>query len=167
MCDVIYFQLVTLHFSLIYYPMVTLHDIQNDLQTAMKNRDQLTMDTLRGLKARVEKEHIALARVLTDEEMGKLLQSELKRRQEAGEMYRSGNRVELALKEDEEANIIARYLPAQASEADIAAAVLALRAQHGWQQADFGAAMKILKEQFGATADGAMLSKILKDKLNS
>jgi uncharacterized protein YqeY len=56
-------------------------------------------------------------------------------------------------------------LPAQATEADIIAAVHALIAVNGWTAKEFGLAMKALKDQFGATADGAVLSKVLKETL--
>ena len=151
--------------------MLTLSQIQDDLVAAMKAKDQMAVETLRGLKTRVQTQKTAPGRSasadkeLSETELVSLVKSEVKRRKEAAETYVKGARQELADKELAEAKILEKYLPAQMSEADLAVLVEKTIAENNFTAKDFGAAMGKLKAQVGNTADGALLAKILKEKL--
>ncbi len=145
--------------------MVTLSEIEQQLQEALKAKDSLRLQTLRGIKTRIQNEQIAKGDGLTEDDMVKLLRSEQKRRHEAASSYLAGGRPELAEKEQTEAKIIEEFLPAQVSVDKIAEAVDKLIAEQNFTAQQFGAAMGKLKAIFGEQADGATLAKVLKDKL--
>lgn len=132
---------------------------------AIKAKDQISVDVLRGLKTRLTNERIAKARDLSDDEILALLKSEVKKRKEAAEAFKAGARAELAEKELKECAFLEKYLPEQMSEGDMAAAVDAAVSENGFTAKDFGKAMGLLKAKLGQAADGALLAKILKEKL--
>ncbi len=144
--------------------MVTLSSIEAELVEAIKSRDSLRIETLRGLKTRIQNEQIAKGRALEDQELAALVRSEVKRRKEAMESFNSGGRSELADKEKAEAEILSAYLPAGPSEAEIGAVIEQLIQAEGFTAAQFGPAMGKLKAQF-PNADGGELSRMLKEKL--
>lgn len=145
--------------------MVSIQDLEQRVNVALKARDEVTSRTLRMLLSRLKNERIAAGSDLSEAAVLAVIQSEYKRRREAENEFVKGNRVELAEAEKAEAEVLLGLLPAQASEADIAKAGQALVDANGWTAKEFGVAMKALKDQFGATADGAMLSKVLKEIL--
>lgn len=147
--------------------MVSLSSIEIDLQAAMKQRNSVAVDTLRGLKTRLENERISTGKDLDEPTVLKVIASEVKRRKEAAQAFTTGGRPEMAQKEQDEAILLAAYLPAQLSESDIVAKVDELITANSWTQKDFGQAMGKLKAEFGNSADGATISKILKEKLSA
>jgi uncharacterized protein YqeY len=145
--------------------MASIADIEQELTAALKAKQEVAVRTLRMLLARLKNERIAAGGDLTEEAVVKAIASEVKRRREAATAFSDAGRAELASGEEAEIGVLEKYLPAQASEADIAAAIAELDAAHAWTQKDFGQAMKQLKEKFGSGADGAVISKVLKDYL--
>jgi uncharacterized protein YqeY len=141
-------------------------EIEQQLTSALKARDEVKTRTLRLMLARLKNEYIHTGRELTDAEVLGIIQSEYKRRKEAAEEFVKGNRPELAAGEMQEAEVLVTFLPPQASDSDIRSAIEELAAANSWTAADFGVAMKQLKERFGSSADGAVLSKLLREKLN-
>lgn len=154
--------------------MISLEQIETELITAMKAKDQVAVDTLRGLKVRLQNERIAKksreagsgsAGDVSQEDIISLVKSEIKRRKEAAESFTSGGRAEMAEKELAEAKILEKYLPAQLSEEELSSLIDAAILENGFTAGDFGKAMGSLKAKVGQSADGAMLAKILKEKL--
>lgn len=145
--------------------MASLADIETALVSALKSRNQVAADTLRGLKTRIQNEKISKGKELEEAEIVALVQSEVKRRKEAADSFRSGGREESAIKEEAEMEVLSVFLPPQVSEDVITATVDAHMQADGWTAADFGKAMAALKAEFGASADGATIARILKAKL--
>ena len=145
--------------------MADLANIEQQLQTAMKNRDQTAVDTLRGLKTRIHNEQIAKGE-LSESDITALARSELKRRNEAAESYKTGGRAELAQKELAEAEILKQFLPPQLSEAEVTRRIEQAITANSWTAKDFGAAMGKLKVELGDAAEGSQIAKILKEKLS-
>lgn len=146
--------------------MISLSSLDMELTKALKERNQIAVDTLRGLKTRLENERIAKGVDLDEGQILNLVASEVKRRKEAMEAFTAGGRAEMAAKEKQEAEILAAFLPPQASEDDVRAAIDAGIAKNSWTTKDFGVAMGQLKAQFGNSADGATIAKLLKEKLS-
>ncbi len=146
--------------------MADLSQIEQALTEAMKKRNQVAVDTLRGLKTRIENERIARGQSLTEADISVLVRSELKRRNEAAESYKTGGRPELAEKELAEAKFLSGFLPPQLSEAEISSRIDQAVSDNGWTVKDFGAAMGKLKAELGDQADGATIAKLLKTKLS-
>lgn len=146
--------------------MVNLASVETALQTALKSRDQIAADTLRALKTRIQNDQIAKGSELSEADVLLLVQSEAKRRKEAAEAFRKGDRTEQADKEEAELAILQKFLPEQVSEEEIAKIIDEKLAANNWTSKDFGAAMGQLKGHFGNSADGALIAKLLKEKLN-
>jgi len=131
----------------------------------MKAKDQTTVDTLRGLKVRLQNEKISKMHDLSAEDIVALVKSEIKRRKEAAESFTAGNRAEMAEKELAEVQILQKYLPAQMSETEIISIIEEVLASNSFTAADFGKAMGAVKAKVGQNADGAVVAKLLKEKL--
>ena len=144
---------------------VDLSTLETELVSALKAREALKAGTIRMLIARLKNERIAAGGALDADTVLRTIQSEYKRRKEAAAEYVKGERQELADQELAEAAVLEVYLPAQVTEAEISAAFEELSAAHHWTVKDMGAAIKALKERFGAAADGALLAKVAKEKL--
>lgn len=146
--------------------MLNLSEVESALQTAVKAREQVTVETLRALKTRIQNEQISKGSELSEADILVLVQSEAKRRKEAANAFREGGRTEAADKEEAELAVLAQFLPEQMSEEEVAKVIDAKVAEAGWTKADFGQAMGALKGHFGNTADGALVAKLLKEKLS-
>jgi uncharacterized protein len=141
--------------------------IQKDLVTAMKARDEARLSTLRMMKTALQKAHVDSAKPMDDAADQQILKSLAKQRVDAADMFRKGGREELALKEESEKKIIESYLPASASEEEIAAAIDASIAETGATSAkQMGLVMKAVQAKLaGKTIDGKLISEKVKARL--
>jgi uncharacterized protein len=143
--------------------------LDNDLKAALLGGDRFVADTLRGLKAVILNEEVAQGKRdegLDDETVEKLVAREVKKRNESALTYDEAQRTDLAEAERAEADILSRYLPAQASEADIQNAVQRAIEMLGVSgPAAMGQVIGAVKKELGNTADGAVVAKFVKDAL--
>jgi uncharacterized protein len=143
--------------------------LDNDLKAALLGGDRFVADTLRGLKAVILNEEVAQGKRdegLDDETVEKLVAREVKKRNESALTYDEAQRTDLAEAERAEADILSRYLPAQASEADIQKAVQrAIETLGVSGPAAMGQLIGAVKKELGNTADGAVVAKFVKDAL--
>lgn len=143
--------------------------LQDDLKAAMLAGDSARLDTLRGLKTAIQYAEVAVGKRdegLNDDEIQALFMKEAKKRQESAELYTQGDSPERAEKELAEKAIIETYLPEQLSEAEIAQVVDAVIAKQGAEGMQaMGAVIGAVKQQLGTTADGSMIAKVVKEKL--
>lgn len=154
--------------------------LESDLKTAMRSRDSEKVSTLRMLMADLKNAGIekkgreelteevsSPAAYLSESECVKVLQSALKKRRESAEQYHSGNRPELAAKEEAEAVVIQEYLPKGLDEAELEALVRAAIAECGAQSpAEMGAVMKAVMPKVAGRADGKAVSATVKKLLS-
>lgn len=145
--------------------MINLSQIEHDLTEAMKARNQLVVDVLRGLKTRIQNEKISKMKDLAEADLVALIRSEIKKRKESAEAFTKGGRVEKAEQETREGEVLQKYLPPQMGEAELLILVGQVLAENNFTAADFGKAMAVLKAKAGDMAEGATLSKLLKAKL--
>ncbi len=145
--------------------MLNLQQIESDLTSAMKAKAQLVVDVLRGLKTRMQNEKISKMADLSESDTIALVRSEVKKRKEAAETYQQGGRQELADKELSEVLILEKYLPAQMPATQLSALIEKTIAENNFSAKDFGAAMGVLKSKLAQLADGAVIAKLLKEKL--
>ncbi len=141
--------------------------IQKDLVTAMKARDEARLSTLRMMKSALQKAHVDSAKPMDDAADQQILKSLAKQRVDAADMFRKGGREELALKEESEKEIIESYLPASPSEEEIVAAIDASIAETGATSAkQMGLVMKAVQAKLaGKTVDGKVISEKVKARL--
>ena len=139
------------------------------MTAAMKAKDAARTSTLRMMKAAIMHREKEGADALTDEDVTKLLRSQVKQRRDSVEQYQKGGRSELAAKEEAEILIIEAYLPQAASQEEIDAAVVAAIVETGASSMkDMGAVMKAAMAKLaGKNADGKMVSETVKAKLSS
>jgi uncharacterized protein YqeY len=123
--------------------MTLVERITQDLTAAMKAQDAARTSTLRLAKAALKNREIEKRAAPDDAEAVKVLQGLVKQREDSAEQYAKANRPELAAKERAEITVLAGYLPAEASDEEVAAAVSKAIAETGASSAkDIGRVMK-------------------------
>jgi uncharacterized protein len=143
--------------------------IISDMTAAMKAKDAARTSTLRMVKAAITNREKDGGGELGDEDVMKLLRSQVKQRRDSVEQYQKGGRPELADKELAEIAVIEEYLPQAASQDEIDAAVAAAISETGASSMkDMGAVMKaVMPKLAGKNADGKAVSEAVKAKLGS
>lgn len=134
----------------------------------MKARDELVTSTLRMALAAVRNEEVAGAqsRDLTDDEVLALLKREAKKRREAAEAFAGAGRDESAAKEKAEGEVLARYLPAQLTDDEIAGLVRDALVGGGFTtMAQMGAAMKAAQAAVAGRAEGGRVAAEVRRQL--
>lgn len=143
--------------------------IQDDLKAALLGGDRFVGETLRGLKAAILNEEVATGKRdegLGDLEIEKIVAKEVKKRNESATLYEQNDRAESAADERREAEVLSVYLPKQLSEDEVAAVVEAAIKQLGANgMSDMGKVIGVVKSKVGNTADGALVAKLVKEKL--
>lgn len=138
-----------------------------DIVTAMKAKDQNRLAPLRMLKTALANKSIEKGRALDTAEELQVVSMLVKQRRDSIEQFTKGGRQDLADKEQAEILILNTYLPASASDDEIAAAVTAAVAETGASTAkDMGKVMKATMALLaGKTVDGKKVSEAVKSKL--
>ncbi len=149
-------------------PRMTLKDkIVADMTAAMKAKDAERTSTLRMLKAAITNREKESGTEVSDEDVLKLLRSQVKQRRDSVEHYQKAARQDLVDKETAEITVIESYLPQAASEAEIEQAVSTAIAEAGaTSMKEMGAVMKaVMAKLAGKNADGRLVSEAVKKKL--
>ena len=138
-----------------------------DMTAAMKAKDAARTSTLRMVKAAIMNREKDGGGQATDEDVLKLLRSQVKQRRDSVEQYQKAGRQDLVDKETAEIAVIESYLPQAASAAEIEAAVVAAIAETGaTSMKDMGAVMKaVMPKLAGKNAEGRLVSETVKNKL--
>jgi len=142
--------------------------IAGDLMAAMKAQDKGILEALRAAKTAfiIAKSEKGADTVLNPEEEIKIIQKLVKQRRESSAIYREQNRPDLYEKEDAEAVVLERYLPAKMSAAELAEAVRSIITRVGANSpADMGKVMGVASKELAGKADGREISAIVKQLL--
>jgi uncharacterized protein YqeY len=144
------------------------HTLGADLVTAMKAKDQTRLTALRMLKTALTNKSIEKGRALDESEEMQVVSTLVKQRRDSIEQFTKGGRQDLADKEQAEIVILNAYLPAAASDDDIAAAVANAITETGASNAkDMGKVMKaVMAALAGKTVDGKKVSDAVRSKLS-
>lgn len=143
--------------------MTILEQVQEDVKTAMKA----------GEKERVGQLRMLVNALQAEEKEGKgdevaALQRERKRRLDAAEALKEGDRTDQAEAEEAEAKLIEGYLPEQLSDEELSELVASAVEEAGaTEPKDMGGVMKVLMPKVGGRADGKRVSAAVKEKLGS
>ncbi len=147
--------------------MFLLEQIEQDIITAMKEKDEMKVSTLRMLKSALKNSEIQKKAELEESDVIKVIQSQIKSRNDSVELYKKGAREELAVKEEKEIEILKKYLPSQLSEEEIQTKVSQIIAEVNAQNIqDMGKVMGKASQEFKGTADMSLVSRIVKESLN-
>jgi uncharacterized protein YqeY len=140
-----------------------------DLTEAIRSRNEIVSGTIRMVLTAITNEEVSgkEARQLSDDEVIAVLSREAKKRREAAEAFAEAGRTDKATLEKAEGEVIAKYLPAQLTEADIAAMIAeAIAATGAAGPADMGKVMGAIKGKIAGKADGSVVSSLVKAALN-
>jgi uncharacterized protein YqeY len=142
--------------------------INTDIITAMKAKDEASLRALRALKSALllASSEAGAGDKIEDEQAIKIFQKLAKQRKESMEIFLQNGRNELAEKEKEEIIVIEKYLPQQMSEAEIKTVLENVVKDAGATSgADFGKVMPLAMKALAGKADGKVISAVLKQLL--
>lgn len=143
--------------------------IMEQLKEAMKAKNEAKLRSLRAIKAAIilaKTSEGANGEISADDEM-KLLQKLVKQRKDSLDIYNQQGRADLAVKEQEEIDVINLFLPKQMTEEELKSAIAAILAETGASSpADMGKVMGVATKQLAGKADGKAISAMVKSLLS-
>jgi uncharacterized protein YqeY len=140
--------------------------IQQDMQSAMKERDRTRVSALRMLNAALKNGEIEAGRALTEEEEQIILRRQLKQREESAEAFRKAGREEQAASEAAEAELVRQYLPEPLSPQELEGIVdRAIQETGATGMREMGAVMGRAKELSEGRAEGRELAALVRNRL--
>lgn len=148
--------------------MALFEKVNEDIKTAMKERDKVALDTLRNIKKVFLEAKTAPGAndTLEDADALKMIQKLAKQGKESAQTYIDAGRQDLADAELAQVSVIERYLPEQLSEAEIENIVKTIIEQTGAaSMKDMGKVMGLANKQLAGKADGKTISGIVKKLL--
>ena len=142
--------------------------IMADMKTAMRDKDQVRLDTIRFLQAAIKNKEIEnRPNPLTNDDVLAVIKKSVKQRKESIEQYKAANRQDLVDKENAELKVIEDYLPAQMSKEQIEALVAEVIAEMKPASVkDMGPVMKAVIAKSGGAADNKVVSELIRSKLS-
>lgn len=146
----------------------TRQKLENDMKDAMRSKEQLKLSTIRMIRSEILNKDKESGEDINEDAVIKILESMLKKREEAESQYREAERIDLADKEKEESIFIKSYLPEQMTDEEIQSEVeRVVSEQNANSIKDIGKVMPILTKELAGRANGSRISNIVKDLLNS
>lgn len=147
--------------------MPLLDQIQSDMTASMKSGDQTRLNALRLIKTALMKYKVDTMKPLDEAAELQILGTLIKQRRESADMFRKGNRPELADKEEIELKIVESYMPAAPTDAEMDAAIASAIAETGVSSPkQMGVVMKAAQAKLaGKRVDGKVLSERVRSRL--
>ena len=140
--------------------------INSDLKSAMLNKDNSALRSLRAIKQAILLAKTSGGSNISSDDEIKMLQKLIKQRKESVEIYKQQNREDLAVTELEEIAVIEKYLPAQMNEDQIRKELQLIIEKGGAKgPGDLGRLMGMASKHFAGKADNRIVSVILKELL--
>jgi uncharacterized protein YqeY len=137
--------------------------ISNDIKTAMKEKNNALRDALRLLSSAMKQIEVDERKELSDEDVIKIIQKQVKQRNDAMTQYRDAGREDLYEKEASEAAIFETYLPQQLNDEELEAALRAIITETGASSIkEIGKVMGAASKALGASADGKRINECAK-----
>ena len=145
--------------------------IGEDIKTAMKAKDKVRLQTVRGIKKAILEKEVELRpkgiESLTPQQEIELLSQQAKQRRDSIQQYKDAGRDELAEKETQELAIIETYLPEQVSDSELESIIDEIIANSGASSPkDLGKVMGPAMKQLKGKADGKKIQALVKSKLS-
>jgi uncharacterized protein len=139
--------------------------IKADLVNAMKAQDKDKLSCLRMVISAIKYRQVALNQDLDDQEVAKVLRTQIKQVTESLEQFTKGDRKDLAAQEEKNLEILKSYLPKELDEEVIRAMAKEIIAENGATKKDFGKVMKLVMAKVAGQADGKVISGIVNSLL--
>lgn len=142
--------------------------ILDDIKTAMKAKEQAKLGVLRLLSAAIKQKEVDERVELTDADVLAIIEKQIKQRKEAAVQFEQGGRPESASNELDEATLLANYLPAQLTEAEVLEKLQSIIASVGASgPQDMGKVMGLAKSALQGQADMGLVSQLVKKSLTA
>ena len=140
--------------------------IPEDLKTALREKKSLDLMVLRMLQASIKNREIDNKGQLGDEEIVQVVSSEIKKRRDSIEEFKKVGRDDAAETEQQEIDVLMKYMPEQLSDDEVSAKVAELVAESGAKSIkDLGVAMKVVMPALKGKADGKVINKYVRQEL--
>jgi len=143
--------------------------VMTDLKTAMLAKDEKSLRSLRAIKAAIilAKTSEGAGGEIGEADEIKLLQKLIKQRKDSLEIYTTQNRADLATREQEEIDVIEKFLPQQMSAEELKASLQQIISETGASSpADMGKVMGLATKKLAGKADGKTISNLVKELLS-
>lgn len=142
--------------------------LTEDMKTAMRAKDQVSLSTIRLINAAIKQFEVDERTEADDAKVISILTKMVKQRKDSVKIYTEAGRQDLADKENAEIEILNRYLPQMMSAEEIKTVVEAVIAETGASgMADMGKVMGVLKTRLAGKADMGEVNKVLKAALTA
>lgn len=140
--------------------------IKNDIKEAMRAKNVTKRDTLRNLSAAIKQIEVDERKELTDEDVIKIIQTQVKRRNDAASQYKDAGRDDLMQQELDEIAYYEVYLPKQLTDEELTAELKAIIEKVGaTTPKDMGKVMGAASKELAGRADGKRISTCVKSLL--
>nr|WP_302104481.1 GatB/YqeY domain-containing protein [Polycladomyces sp. WAk] len=141
--------------------------LNQDMKTAMKNKEKTKLSVIRMLRSEIKNEEIQRQHELSDEEVIEVLMRELKKRKDALQQFEDAGRDDLVQQLREEIAVIEPYLPEQLSEEELRELVREVVQETGASsKADMGKVMKAIMPRVKGRADGKLVNRLVQEVLS-
>ena len=150
--------------------MSLLYNLNDELKAAMRAKDSIRLEALRAIKSQVLLVQTSAegAALLSEDQEIKLLQRLVKQRKDSSAIYKDQNREDLASLEEDQAAVIATFLPEQLTSEEIEKIVVSIILKIDAEgMKHMGKVMGIASKEMAGKADGKTISNIVKQKLSS
>ncbi len=142
------------------------NQIQQDIKIAMKSKDKFTRDALRFLSSAIKQVEIDERRELTDADIIKIIQKQIKQREDSSAQYKEAGRDDLYEKESREIELFRKYLPKQLDDDELREKVQEIISRVGaTSMKDMGKVMGVATKELAGVADGKRINQIAKSIL--
>ena len=142
--------------------------LTEDMKTAMRAKDQVSLSTIRLINAAIKQFEVDERTEVDDAKVISILTKMVKQRKDSAKIYTEAGRQDLADKENAEIEILNRYLPQMMSAEEIKTVVEEAIAETGASgMADMGKVMGVLKTRLAGKADMGEVNKVLKAALTA
>lgn len=136
--------------------------LMDEMKTAMKAKDMVAVNTIRGIIAKAKDLTVNAGKEMTDEAVLSVIAKGVKQREESISQFTAAGRTELAEGEKKELEILKKYLPAQLSEEEVSDVVKAVVADLGaTSKKDMGRVIKEVMTRVKGQADGKVVSRLV------
>jgi uncharacterized protein len=143
-----------------------IHQLDQDMKAAMKQKDKETLSTIRMVRSSIKKVEIDNRGELSEDQVLEILVREIKQRKDSLQEYEKASREDLATKEKREIEILSAYLPAQLTEEELLEIVKKAIADTGaTSKKEMGKVMGVVVPLTKGRADGKKVNQLVQQLL--
>ena len=150
--------------------MALIDEINEQMKQAMKDKNQIALDALRGIKSALKYKQVEAggpSTELNDATVLQVIQKEVKKRKDSIEQFKQGNRADLVAAEEAQLAVIEKFVPNELTDAELEEVVKSVIAELGAStKKEMGNVMKNLIPKVAGRADGKRVSQLVNSLLS-